>query len=962
MDHRSRRTDFAIPWMLLLLLSSTPLEAEDISLIRIGEPWRFIEATQRTEDWIQPGFDDVSWTEGRSGFSLGYGSYDEATTLPFTLGLTYRFRKRFQVENLASIQWLILRLDYRDGLVAYLNGKEFLRRGLQGVSGTPVAPETAALSRIRAGAEDIDISEFKKLLVAGENILAIQVHGWTSGAYGLALAPELLANFNRGPFLQSATESSIKVVWRTPKPTEGFVVHGPTSAGPWTTNHSAMATEHAVLVPGLNPGELRHYRIESRSSDGAHAVSALSTFKTAKASGDFRLAVIGDSGVGSLAQLRVADLLRAGQPDIVLHTGDIIYPDFHFTRADLRCLSVYGRHMRTTPYYFAIGNHDLYSGPQHFRDTFHFPTNSVFGNEDFYSFDHADLHVAVVLVPYFSQYAPTPGDPQHRWLEQDLAASKKPWKIIIMHHPMMTSSAHRFDDYNFNRVPDRDETRDYILPLATRYGVQLVFSGHDHVFERFNPTRGVHAFVTGGGGVYLYGLTSPDAASAQLYITHHAIFVTATNQVMRVRGIDSFQREFDYSIIGREAPAPQTFLATRETIGMETGPANDDDGNIRGQSFGFRGSAIPAKAGQESNLGELRVSHDGSHLFLGLSSVMLYPHQEICLFLQHSRVPGVPSLAGLGNGKPDPFSEGADALDFLEELRFEDFAPSLALVLGDEFADSTLKEFQRPGMNLPGGQGAFLLKAGFPSVSEVSIQQFNRSPQSGTVTYERNADFIKVAIPLTLFGGIYFGDEVKVAAVVASDPPEALTRPPARVLDTGFHGHSLRTNATGQMLIKPLTVALAPDRDDPDDDGLRNEDELLHDTNPNVADSDGDGLPDGWEVRYGSNPLVADAHLDPDLDSMSNWAEFRAGTDPRSGASRLTLSATLLPTGLELRWTGAPGRSYILQEALTPAGPYTDLLFSGFPRLSQGGEEIVRIIVPQGFGRTIRFLRLRMTP
>lgn len=54
------------------------------------------------------------------------------------------------------------------------------------------------------------------------------------------------------------------------------------------------------------------------------------------------------------------------------------------------------------------------------------------------------------------------------------------------------------------------------------------------------------------------------------------------------------------------------------------------------------------------------------------------------------------------------------------------------------------------------------------------------------------------------------------------------------------------------------------------------------------ADRDGDGLPDAWEAAHGLNPdLPADATLDADGDSMSNLAEYQAGTDPQDAQSFL---------------------------------------------------------------------------
>ena len=56
-------------------------------------------------------------------------------------------------------------------------------------------------------------------------------------------------------------------------------------------------------------------------------------------------------------------------------------------------------------------------------------------------------------------------------------------------------------------------------------------------------------------------------------------------------------------------------------------------------------------------------------------------------------------------------------------------------------------------------------------------------------------------------------------------------------------------------------------------------------TDPQAADFDGDGLPTWWELQHGLNPLFAgDAFGDPDLDELTNLAEFRLGLNPRDPA------------------------------------------------------------------------------
>jgi hypothetical protein len=109
-------------FMLALPVMSEPL-------IRIGEEWRYLLATEAPSNppdlWRQLHYDDSNWLSGTSGFYSGFGVVREATPI-FGLGIdssTVLFRKTFHVESPESILWPILRLDYQHGFAAYLNGQ-----------------------------------------------------------------------------------------------------------------------------------------------------------------------------------------------------------------------------------------------------------------------------------------------------------------------------------------------------------------------------------------------------------------------------------------------------------------------------------------------------------------------------------------------------------------------------------------------------------------------------------------------------------------------------------------------------------------------------------------------------------------------------------------------------------------------------------------------------------------------
>jgi hypothetical protein len=92
-------------------------------------------------------------------------------------------------------------------------------------------------------------------------------------------------------------------------------------------------------------------------------------------------------------------------------------------------------------------------------------------------------------------------------------------------------------------------------------------------------------------------------------------------------------------------------------------------------------------------------------------------------------------------------------------------------------------------------------------------------------------------------------------------------------------------------------------------------------------------MPDGWEVAHQLNPRQPDHNADPDEDGFPNSLEFRAGTDPRSAASALTLQTTRTDTGVWLRWDAVPGKTYSLRMRERLDEQFNTL--EGFPRIAQ---------------------------
>lgn len=158
-------------------------------LIALGDSWRYSKGTAEPPPiWTQLDFDDSSWLLGPTG--IGFGDNDDATLLDdmqFQY-LSVYCRREFTIEDLAAALELTLEIDFDDGYVAYLNGTEIARSGLEGDPPTYLAP---AAEREAGSFEVVDLTDRLHLLREGSNVLAVQVHNRLIDSSDLSFRPRL---------------------------------------------------------------------------------------------------------------------------------------------------------------------------------------------------------------------------------------------------------------------------------------------------------------------------------------------------------------------------------------------------------------------------------------------------------------------------------------------------------------------------------------------------------------------------------------------------------------------------------------------------------------------------------------------------------------------------------------------------------------------------------------------------
>jgi predicted phosphodiesterase len=375
--------------------------------------------------------------------------------------------------------------------------------------------------------------------------LAAWLVGWLV-ALGQVVSAQAAVTLTRGPYLQSTTRDSTIIVWQTDLPGDSVVEYG-VSDPSLLFGDSTPTTTHVIPLTGLIPGATYQYRIKT---DGA--VLHAATFATAPdPGGAFDFVMIGDSGVGSEAQAAVAAQMRALEPDFVLHLGDVIYPDGQAEGYDPWFFDPYAGVLDRAPVFPVLGNHDYISSRgQPYLEAFYLPANNPEQSERYYSFDWGNAHFTALD----SNQRFEPDSDERRWLEADLAASDALWKFVFFHHALYTTGPHGHDGYV---IP----LRDTLAPLFEQYGVDFVFAGHDHTYERSTPRRdyapasdGVVYIVSGGGGAGLYAVgASPFTAfSASV---HHVVQVRIDDCFFSLRAIDVTGAALDQIALAR-CPRP----------------------------------------------------------------------------------------------------------------------------------------------------------------------------------------------------------------------------------------------------------------------------------------------------------------------------------------------------------------------------------------------------------------------
>src|SRR5215471_1228235 len=381
-----------------------------------------------------------------------------------------------------------------------------------------------------------------------------------------APAPTPSISIVRPPFLQSMRPDGVTVMWATLQPGTGYVRYASNGTRPglararrrtYFPSETGMPfayEQYQADLAGLRPNKQYVY---SAMVNGQQIGDAqLCHFRTA-GPGPLDFLVLGDSGQSTPEQFAIASRMALEHPSFILHVGDIAYMDGTFAQYQSNYFPYYSGLMSCVPFFTTPGNHDymtnnaapylaLHSVPQR--------TVPINDRGRYYSFDWGNAHVVSLDSNASLEQAVEGNGKMLAWLENDLRFTRAFWRIVFFHHPPYATGMHQGDILC-------SWAREKIVPILEKYGVQVVFSGHEHSYQRSYLVRdnttttqgdGTVYITSGGGGAVLYPVFAHPLLAVR-QSSHHYIRAEMRGAQLTLRAIGINGSEIDNVML---SPAP----------------------------------------------------------------------------------------------------------------------------------------------------------------------------------------------------------------------------------------------------------------------------------------------------------------------------------------------------------------------------------------------------------------------
>jgi 3',5'-cyclic AMP phosphodiesterase CpdA len=256
-----------------------------------------------------------------------------------------------------------------------------------------------------------------------------------------------------------------------------------------------------------------------------------------------KFAAIGDNGTGDREQIEVAQQMVKAHGafpfDLVIMLGDNMYGGQSPADFVKKFEQPYAALLKAgVQFQASLGNHDR---PQNVNYK-HYNMNG----QRYYSYTRGNVR-------FFALDTTRMDAKQLAWIETSLQDAREDWKICYFHHPLYS---------NADRHGASVDIRVRLEPLFVKYGVNVVFAGHDHLYERIKPQKGIYYFVSGAAGKLRVGnMDATEETAAYFDRDQSFMLVEVAGSEMHFRSVSRIGKTVDSGVIQRQAKA-----ATSEAV------------------------------------------------------------------------------------------------------------------------------------------------------------------------------------------------------------------------------------------------------------------------------------------------------------------------------------------------------------------------------------------------------------
>jgi 3',5'-cyclic AMP phosphodiesterase CpdA len=286
----------------------------------------------------------------------------------------------------------------------------------------------------------------------------------------------------------------------------------------------------------------------------ASAVLVAQSAPLPNTAGSLKFAAIGDNGTGDRPQYEVAQQMAKLRTtfafDLVIMLGDNMYggqsPSDYVKKFEQPYAPLLAAGVK---FQASIGNHDR-------PEQVSYKLYNMNGQR-YYTYTRNNVRFLALDSNLMDRK-------QLEWIDATLRDAREDWKICYFHHPLYS---------NADRHGSAVDLRVLLEPIFIKYGVNVVFSGHDHVYERLKPQKGIYYFVSGSAGQLRAGNMAPSDQTAASFDRDQSFMA------VEVAGADMF-----FQTISRSGQTVDSGVIHRQT--RAGGPTPEAEPRREGLSVG----------------------------------------------------------------------------------------------------------------------------------------------------------------------------------------------------------------------------------------------------------------------------------------------------------------------------------------------------------------------------------------